>query len=234
MRARLEQALAEGRDRDLRGIIDRAPPREAALSAGLVALAAIAAAEAPVPPAERRVRRERRDDLVRFALQKLCDGPSSWRTRDPLAFALAVQVRLRAARATGGSGIGEDVLLLLPDPAEDAAWLQAVAGHPWLPTAVAALPGEAQAAERVALLDALRALSRHDALLRAGPGAERDLWGRELPPAQALAVVLAMREVQGATPDWTLLDSLPAFTVPLRLMRPAAAAGQGGTEPDIH
>jgi hypothetical protein len=49
-----------------------------------------------------------------------------------------------------------------------------------------------------------------------------------LPPAQALAAALAMQEViglPGVRPDWRLLDQLPCFTLPLRLMKRGAPAG---------
>lgn len=55
-----------------------------------------------------------------------------------------------------------------------------------------------------------------------------------LPPAQALAAALAMQEVLGGTeamPNWALLEQIPSFTVPLRLMRPTeptvSPPGQG-------
>ncbi len=51
-----------------------------------------------------------------------------------------------------------------------------------------------------------------------------------LPPVQALAAALAMQEVlqvDGASPNWSLLDQLPCFTLPLRLMKPVSVLPNG-------
>jgi hypothetical protein len=51
-----------------------------------------------------------------------------------------------------------------------------------------------------------------------------------LPPVQALAAALAMQEVlggDGSVANWSLLDQLPCFTLPLRLMGPARATPDG-------
>jgi hypothetical protein len=47
---------------------------------------------------------------------------------------------------------------------------------------------------------------------------------------QALAAALAMQEVlggDGSVANWSLLDQLPCFTLPLRLMGPARATPDG-------
>ena len=84
------------------------------------------------------------------------------------------------------------------------------------------------------------ALSSSFGLLLSGRAeATQEAWSTNpavLPPIQALAAALAMQEVfmqgaatqgaatQGATktalPNWALLDQLPCFTLPLRLMKP--------------
>ena len=51
-----------------------------------------------------------------------------------------------------------------------------------------------------------------------------------LPPIQALAAALGMQEVlqvDGASPNWALLDQLPCFTLPLRLMKPVSVLPNG-------
>jgi hypothetical protein len=55
------------------------------------------------------------------------------------------------------------------------------------------------------------------------------IWRVRLPHAQALAVALIMREVNGSDPDWSLLDRVPGFTLPLPLLaRVRAPAASGG------
>ena len=55
------------------------------------------------------------------------------------------------------------------------------------------------------------------------------IWRVRLPHAQALAVALTMREVNGSDPDWSLLDRVPGFTLPLPLLaRVRAPAASGG------
>lgn len=74
-------------------------------------------------------------------------------------------------------------------------------------------------------------------LLGGKADAGQEAWSANpevLPPAQALAAALAMQEVLGgpeARPNWALLEQIPSFTVPLRLMRPmeptVSPPGQG-------
>ena len=80
-------------------------------------------------------------------------------------------------------------------------------------------------------------------LLSGRPEATQEAWSTNpsvLPPIQALAAALAMQEVavqevatamQGATktalPNWALLDQLPCFTLPLRLMKPVTVSPTG-------
>jgi hypothetical protein len=73
-------------------------------------------------------------------------------------------------------------------------------------------------------------------LLSGRPEATHEAWLSNpavLPPAQALASALAMQEVLGTTaskPNWSLLEQIPCFTLPLRLIRPAGALpSDGGT-----
>lgn len=67
-------------------------------------------------------------------------------------------------------------------------------------------------------------------LLSGHPDATREAWGTDptvLPPAQALAAALAMQEVMRLDPrppNWSLLDQVPCFTLPLRLMKPASGS----------
>jgi hypothetical protein len=65
----------------------------------------------------------------------------------------------------------------------------------------------------------------------------QEAWSTDptvLPPVQALAAALAMQEVlQGDTspPNWSLLDQLPCFTLPLHLMKPVSVT-PNGRQPD--
>ena len=100
-----------------------------------------------------------------------------------LAFALAAQVQVRWSRARGELARGT---ALLPGDDGGEEWREAVATYPWLDElldyavpvpATAPLPAQAAVArERAALLAALRNLQRHAVLLRAGPGAEAEVW----------------------------------------------------------
>ena len=64
-------------------------------------------------------------------------------------------------------------------------------------------------------------------LLSGKPDATHEAWLTDpqvLPPAQALAAALAMQEVAGppgTKPQWSLLDQLPCYTLPLALMKRA-------------
>lgn len=67
-------------------------------------------------------------------------------------------------------------------------------------------------------------------LLSGRPEATHEAWITDqsvLPAAQALAAALAMQEVlktDGASPNWALLDQVPCFTLPLRLMKPVSVS----------
>jgi hypothetical protein len=60
-------------------------------------------------------------------------------------------------------------------------------------------------------------------LLNGQPGAPAEIW-RILPerPLEALAAALAMQEVAGESPNWSLLDQATCFTLPLRLLAPVS------------
>lgn len=70
-------------------------------------------------------------------------------------------------------------------------------------------------------------------LLSGRPEATQEAWLTDasvLPATQALAAALAMQEVlhvDGALPNWSLLDQLPCFTLPLRLMKPVSVLPDG-------
>ncbi len=72
-------------------------------------------------------------------------------------------------------------------------------------------------------------------LLSGRPEATQEAWSTNptvLPPIQALATALAMQEVtrtvtKTALPNWALLDQLPCFTLPLRLMKPVNLSPHG-------
>jgi len=70
-------------------------------------------------------------------------------------------------------------------------------------------------------------------LLSGRPEATQEAWSTNpsvLPATQALAAALAMQEVlqlEGASPNWSLLDQLPCFTLPLRLMKPVSVSPAG-------
>jgi hypothetical protein len=70
-------------------------------------------------------------------------------------------------------------------------------------------------------------------LLSGRPEAPQEAWLSDasvLPATQALAAALAMQEVlqvDGALPNWSLLDQLPCFTLPLRLMKPVSVLPDG-------
>jgi hypothetical protein len=72
--------------------------------------------------------------------------------------------------------------------------------------------------------------SPYGRLLSGRPEATHEAWITDqsvLPATQALAAALAMQEVlqtQGASPNWSLLDQLPCFTLPLRLMKPVSVS----------
>jgi hypothetical protein len=67
-------------------------------------------------------------------------------------------------------------------------------------------------------------------LLSGRPEATHEAWITDptvLPPVQALAAALAMQEVlrlDTSPPNWSLLDQVPCFTLPLRLMKPASGS----------
>ncbi|MBA3697438.1 MAG: hypothetical protein H0W78_01035 [Planctomycetes bacterium] len=67
-------------------------------------------------------------------------------------------------------------------------------------------------------------------LLSGRPEATHEAWITDptvLPPVQALAAALAMQEVlrlDARPPNWSLLDQVPCFTLPLRLMKPASGS----------
>lgn len=74
-----------------------------------------------------------------------------------------------------------------------------------------------------------QALKPYERLLNGKATATSEIWGIDaavLPPAQALATALAMQEVAGLSPDWTLLDQIHCFTLPLDLMIPPRPAEQ--------
>lgn len=60
-------------------------------------------------------------------------------------------------------------------------------------------------------------------LLNGKPGAPAESW-RVLPerPLEALAAALAMQEVAGESPNWSLLEQATCFTLPLRLLAPVS------------
>lgn len=60
-------------------------------------------------------------------------------------------------------------------------------------------------------------------LLGGGPEAPAEAW-RVMPerPLEALAAALAMQEVSGESPNWSLLDRATCFTLPLRLLAPVS------------
>ena len=60
-------------------------------------------------------------------------------------------------------------------------------------------------------------------LLNGKPEAPAESW-RALPerPLEALAAALAMQEVAGESPNWSLLDQATCFTLPLRLLAPVS------------
>ena len=78
-------------------------------------------------------------------------------------------------------------------------------------------------------------------LLSGRPEATQEAWSTNptvLPPIQALATALAMQEVtrtvtKTALPNWALLDQLPCFTLPLRLMKPVTLSPHG-QDPGTH
>lgn len=67
-------------------------------------------------------------------------------------------------------------------------------------------------------------------LLSGLPEATHEAWITDptvLPPIQALAAALAMQEVlrlNASPPNWSLLDQVPCFTLPLRLMKPVSVS----------
>jgi hypothetical protein len=75
-----------------------------------------------------------------------------------------------------------------------------------------------------------RYFPEYQVLLEGKPAAVAPIWRVRLPHAQALAVALIMREVTDGQPDWPLLERVPGFTLPLRLLPPVGApsASSGG------
>lgn len=205
------QAGARGADRILESLFEAAPPREAALARAMLALDALerlsqSTAGRRVPPAELISAIE----AVRGAVAALGDvvsaaddGPRRQLVqRDPLAFAVACLAESRIRRLAGQPGEGlTQTPWQAPEPGVARAFVQ-------LAPFAQLLSGDQAASELIWL---------HDDEI--------------LPPAQALAAALAMREVREDeryrlagrkrplhVPDWRLLRRLRSFSLPLELL----------------
>lgn len=74
-----------------------------------------------------------------------------------------------------------------------------------------------------------RFFPEYQVLMDGSAAATARIWRVRLPHAQALAVALLMQEVAGGDPDWSLLERVPGFTLPLPLLAPVRApAATGG------
>ena len=69
-----------------------------------------------------------------------------------------------------------------------------------------------------------RFFPEYQVLMDGSAAAATRIWRVRLPHAQALAVALIMQEVAGGRPDWALLERVPGFTLPLRLLTPVRSA----------
>jgi hypothetical protein len=132
------------------------------------------------------------------------DGAIPWARRDPLAYALYRLILHRFSDAKGGMG------------------LSPLAPHDELP----------------------EALAPYSRLLTGRPDATDAAWLTDLSPDRALAAALAMQEVlgpphaagasrghEGGGPNWSLLDQVPCFTLPLQLMKRSGSDAVPGTLP---
>ncbi|MDA3959816.1 MAG: hypothetical protein PF961_03425, partial [Planctomycetota bacterium] len=162
------------------------------------------------------------------ALQPLRDAPGMLGAR--LTGLLACQGLLPTEQGltalNGNDGQGSSWNQTDPLAYALARLLQHRAGAP--PVADSQGPGEASPlAEQVP-----PALGRFKKLLGGKPVATMLVFSfgdANLPPLHALAAALAMQEVAGLKPDWSLLSEAPCLDLPLELMIPAPA--QGGSQP---
>ena len=83
-----------------------------------------------------------------------------------------------------------------------------------------------EAADRARIrADVERFFPEYQVLMDGSQQAATRIWRVRLPHAQALAVALIMQEILGdVPPDWALLERVPGFTLPLRLLTPVRSA----------
>ncbi len=218
MRARIDAALAANRSDSANNLAARqalmnAPAREAVLARALLALAG-------------------RDDALSAhqQLTRMDEARSCWADRDPLALALENLLARRFEKV--GDAI-EDMLKEREREHAAESQVEVSGGDLMSPPPTRAVTHATIDTERT---DALKkrqwpiksSLAAFNSLMSDDPGALNYIWlydNATLPPAQAIAVVLALQDVRGQQPDWSLLRLLPCFTLPLHLMVPPAAAG---------